>query len=326
MNFKRIIAVTILSQLLFAYNSFAAIKYISIATGAITGVYYPTGGAICRLVNRGRKHHGIRCSVESTGGSVANLNAIRNGDVDFGVVQSDWQYHALKGTGFFGDQPPYKDLRVVASLYTETFAIAVNKASGIRKIDDLIGKKVNFGPTGSGMYATMEVLSSVKGWNKKDFSLVTHLSPSEQPKALCSGEIDAMIYVSGNPNGVLQEATQFQDPDCSVKILSIDRPTIKRLIKVNPFYVRAIIPGGMYSNNSHDVETFGIKATLVTAKGTKSDTVYNVTKALFNNFDNFKTLHPVFTSLKRSESIKEGNSAPLHSGAIRYYREVGLIK
>jgi TRAP transporter TAXI family solute receptor len=172
----------------------------------------------------------------------------------------------------------------------------------------------------------MEVLSSVKGWNKSDFSLITHLNPSEQPQALCSGEIDAMIYVSGNPNGVLQEATQYQDPDCNVKILSIDRPTIKKLIKINPFYVRAIIPGGMYNHNPKDVETFGIKATLVASKSTKSDIVYNTTKALFNNFDNFKTLHPVFTSLKRHESIRDGNSAPLHSGAIRYYKEVGLIK
>lgn len=316
----------IISQFLFSFNSFGATKYVSIATGAITGVYYPTGGAICRLVNRGRKDHGIRCSVESTGGSVANLNAIRSRAVDFGVVQSDWQYHAYKGTGFFADQSPYKDLRAVASLYTETFAIAVNKSSGIKNIDDLLGKKVNFGPTGSGMYATMEVLSAAKGWKKSDFGVVSNLRPSEQPQALCSGEIDAMIYVSGNPNGVLQEATQYNSPDCNVKILSIDRATIVKLIKINPFYVRAIIPGGMYNNNPNDIETFGIKATLVTSKNAKSDVVYNVTKALFKNFDNFKTLHPVFTSLKRSESIKDGNSAPIHSGAIRYYKEAGLIK
>jgi TRAP transporter TAXI family solute receptor len=325
-KFNKILTITILSQFLFAFNSFSSTKYISIATGAITGVYYPTGGAICRLVNRGRKDHGIRCSVESTGGSVANLNAIRNRAVDFGIVQSDWQYHAYKGTGFFGDQSPYKDLRSVASFYTETFAIAVNKSSKIKKIDDLLGKKINFGPRGSGMYATMEVLSAVKGWTKSDFASVTNLSPAEQSKALCDGEIDAMIYVSGNPNGVLQEATQYQDPNCRVTILSIDKPTIKRLIKVNPFYVRAIIPGGMYKHNPRDVETFGIKATLVTSKGAKSDVVYNVTKALFSNFDNFKTLHPVFTSLKKSESIKDGNSAPIHNGALRYYKEAGLIK
>jgi uncharacterized protein len=325
-NFHKIIAIVIISQILFVFNASASTKYINIATGAITGVYYPTGGAICRLVNRGRKDHGIRCSVESTGGSVANLNAIRNKVIDFGIVQSDWQYHAFKGTGFFGDQPPYKDLRSIASFYTETFAIAVKHSSGIDKIDDLIGKKVNFGPIGSGMYATMEVLSSVKGWNKSDFKSISKLNPSEQPEALCNDKIDAMIYVSGNPNGVLQEATQYHDPDCQVKILNIDRQTIKKLIKINPFYVKAIIPGGMYNGNPKNIETFGIKATLVTAKNVKSDIVYNVTKALFNNFDNFKTLHPVFTSLNIKNSITEGNSAPLHPGAIRYFKEVGLLK
>lgn len=322
---KKLSLILILSQLFFAAESFSATKYISIATGAITGVYYPTGGAICRLVNRGRKDHGIRCSVESTGGSVANLNAIRNKTVDFGIVQSDWQYHAYKGTGFFSDQPPFQDLRAVASLYTETFAIAVNKNSGIKKIDDLVGKKVNFGPVTSGMYATMEVLASVKGWNKASFAAITELNPSEQPKALCSGQIDAMIYVAGNPNGVLQEATQFQR-GCDVRILSIDRPTIKKLIKTNPFYVRAVIPGGMYNGNPNDIETFGIKATLVTSKDTKPEVVYNVTKALFANFDNFKTLHPVFTSLKKEESVNDGNSASLHEGAVRYYKESGLLK
>ena len=326
-NLKKVALVAIaFSQLLFVCESFAATKYISIATGAITGVYYPTGGAICRLVNRGRKDHGIRCSVESTGGSVANLNAIRSKTVDFAIVQSDWQYHAFKGTGFFGDQPPFEELRSVASLYTETFAIAVKKSSGIKTIDDLIGKKVNFGPKGSGMYATMEVLSAVKGWNKSDFGMISYLSPSEQPQALCSGEIDAMIYIAGNPNGVLQEATQSKDSDCSVRILSIDKPTIKKLIKVNPFYVRAIIPGGMYSNNPNDIETFGIKATLVTSESIKADVVYNVTKALMSNFENFKTLHPVFASLNIKESVNDGNSAPLHIGAVRYYKEAGLME
>lgn len=323
---SKILTIAIVFQVIFSYKAFSAKKYISIATGAITGVYYPTGGAICRLVNRGRSDHGIRCSVESTGGSVANLNAIRNRTVDFGVVQSDWQYHSYKGTGFFGDQPPYKDLRSVASLYTETFTIAVNESSGIRKVDDLIGKKVNFGPKGSGMYATMEVLSAVKGWSKSDFSEVSYLSPSEQSSALCSGKIDVMIYISGNPNGVLQEATQYQNSSCKVKILSIDSDTIQKLIKVNPFYVKAVIPGGIYNNNPDNIQTFGIKATLVTSKYTKSDVVYNTTKALFDNFDNFKTLHPVFTSLKPHESIMQGNSAPLHPGAIRYYKENGLIR
>jgi TRAP transporter TAXI family solute receptor len=321
---KKLSSVIILvsSLLTFAGESFAATKYISVGTGAITGVYYPAGGAICRLLNRGRKEHGIRCSVESTGGSVANLNAIRNGSIDFGIVQSDWQYHAYNGTEFFSDQKPFKELRSVFSLYTETFTMAVLDKSDIKKLDDIVGKKVNFGPQGSGMYATMDVLMGTKGWNKQSFSTVTYLQPSEQPKALCDGKIDVMIYASGNPNGVLQDATQ----SCKVRIISIDSETIDKLIATNSFYVKSIIPGGMYANNPNAVQTFGVKASLITSEKTSIDVVYNITKAVFENFDNFKTLHPVFSTLKKEDMIKEGNSAPLHPGALKYFKEVRMIK
>lgn len=321
MQMKRFCSVFLLF-LFFTIDSFAATKYVSIGTGAITGVYYPAGGAICRLLNRGRKDHGIRCSVESTGGSVSNLNAIRNGAIDFGIVQSDWQYHAYNGTGFFADQKPFKELRSVFSLYTETFTIAALEKSDIKTIDDIIGKKVNFGPQGSGMYATMEVLMAVKGWTKQSFSTVNYLQPSEQPKALCDGKIDVMIYASGNPNGVLQEATQT----CKVKIIPIDRETIDKLVHMNSFYVKAVIPGGMYAANPSNVETFGVKAGVVTSEKTSADVVYNLTKATFENFDNFKTLHPVFSSLKKEDMMKEGSSAPIHPGALRYFKEAKLTK
>ncbi len=315
-------ALIVLSLATFSSESMASTKYISVGTGGITGVYYPAGGAICRLLNRGRKEHGIRCSVESTGGSVSNLNAIRNGAIDFGIVQSDWQYHAYNGTGFFADQKPFKELKSVFSLYTETFTMAVAEKSDIKKLDDIVGKRVNFGPQGSGMYATMEVLMSAKGWTKSSFAATTYLQPSEQPKALCDGKIDVMIYAAGNPNGVLQEATQT----CKTRILSVDKETIDKLVKSNSYYVKAIIPGGMYAGNQSSVETFGVKASVVTSEKTSSDVVYNMTKAVFENFDNFKTLHPVFSSLKKEDMIKEGNSAPLHPGAARNFKEAGLLK
>ncbi len=321
---KKIASVILFTSSLlgFAAESFAATKYISIGTGAITGVYYPAGGAICRLLNRGRKEHGIRCSVESTGGSVSNLNAIRNGAIDFGIVQSDWQYHAYSGSGFFADQKPFKELRSVFSLYTETFTIAVLEKSNIQKIDDIVGKRVNFGPQGSGMYATMEVLIAAKGWTKQSFSSINYLQPSEQPKALCDGKIDVMIYAAGNPNGVLQEATQA----CKVRIIPIDRETINKLVQINSYYVKSIIPGGMYANNPNNIETFGVKASIVTSERSNPEVVYNLTKAVFDNFDNFKTLHPVFSSLRKEDMLREGNSAPLHPGALKYFKETKLIK
>lgn len=308
--------------LVFANDSIAATKFISIGTGSITGVYYPAGGAICRLLNRGRKEHGIRCSVESTGGSVSNLNAIRSDGIDFGIVQSDWQYHAYKGTGFFSDQPPFTELRSVFSLYTETFTMAVLENSDIKSIDDIVGKRVNFGPQGSGMNATMEVLMRIKGWRKSSFAAINYLQPAEQPRALCNGQIDVMIYAAGNPNGVLQEATQ----SCKVRILNIDKETIDKLVDSNPFYARAIIPGGVYAGNLEDIETFGVKASVVTSEKTSSDVVYNMTKAVFENFDNLKTLHPVFATLREESMVKDGNSAPIHPGALKYFKEAGYIK
>jgi TRAP transporter TAXI family solute receptor len=322
--YKLCIIFSLVALLYDTSSALAATKYINIATGNITGVYYPAGGAICRFVNRGRKDHNIRCSAESTGGSVANLNSLRKGGTDFAIVQSDWQYHAYNGTGFFGDQPPFRTLRSIFSLYTETFTLAVLKNSGIKDLDGIVGKTVNFGPQGSGMYATMEVLSEVKGWDKKSFAKITHLDPSNQVQSLCAGEIDVMIYTAGNPNGILQEATQNSNPKCKVKILSVDKKSIKKLIRLNPFYVEAIIPGGMYRGNPDDIHTFGVKATVVTSSKVSSDIVYNLTKAVFNDFNNFKTLHPVFSSLNKENAIKNGNYAPLHKGVVRYYEEAGL--
>lgn len=301
-------------------ESFALTKYISVGTGAITGVYYPAGGAICRLVNRGRKDHGIRCSVESTGGSVSNLNAIRSKALDFAIVQSDWQYHAYYGSGFFADQDPFDNLRSVFSLYTETFAIAVLKNSNIKSIANLDGKRINFGVRGSGMYATMEMLMEAQGFSDKNFKEITYLRPSEQPKALCDGEIDAMVYMSGNPNGVLQEAAQT----CNIRILNIDKKTIDKLIKKNSFYVRAQIPGGMYPRNPVNINTFGVRSVVATTKKTSDKIVYEIVKAVFDNFDNFKTLHPVFSSLDKKSMIRSGD-IPLHDGSIKYFKEKNLF-
>lgn len=310
----------IISFIILPIESFAGTKYVSVGTGAITGVYYPAGGAICRLVNRGRKDHGLRCSVESTGGSVSNLNAIRSKMLDFAIVQSDWQYHAYYGSGFFADQKPFSDLRSVFSLYTETLAIAVKSNSGIKSIAQLKDKRVNYGVKGSGMYATMEMLMNAQGFNESSFKEVTYLNPSEQPKALCDGEIDAMVYMSGNPNGVLQEAAQT----CGIKILSIPHNVMDKVIEKNSFYVKSYIPGGMYPRNPKNIDTFGVRSVLVTTSKMSDSVVYEVVKAVLDNFDNFKTLHPVFSSLNKRSMLRSGD-IPLHDGSIKYFREKNLF-
>lgn len=311
----------LLANSFFTPAAHASDKFITIGTGGVTGVYYPTGGAICRLVNRGRKDHGIRCSVESTGGSVYNLNALRDGGLDLAVAQSDWQYHAYNGTSIFAEQGAFKTLRSLFSLHTEAFTVVVRTDSGIKTLDDLVGKRVNIGNPGSGNRATMEVVMRSKGWTKESFKVASELKGSEQPQALCDNKIDAMIYNAGHPNGAVQEVAT----SCEVKIIPVTGPAVDQLVESSPYYAYTTIPGGMYSGNPDDIKTFGVKATFVSTSKVDPEIIYQVVKAVFDNFDNFKTLHPVFVNLDPKKLVTEGNAAPLHDGAARYFKEKGLL-
>jgi TRAP transporter TAXI family solute receptor len=297
-------------------------KFITIGTGGVTGVYYPTGGAICRLVNKDRAQTGIRCSVESTGGSVYNVNTIRSGELDMGVVQSDVQYKALKGEGEeFESQGPYDDLRAVFSVHAEPFTVVARADSGIETFDDLKGKRVNIGNPGSGQRSTMEVLMNAKGWTMDDFALASELKSAEQSQALCDNKIDAMVFTVGHPSGSIQEATTT----CDTKLIPVTGPEVDQLVEQNPYYAKAVIPGGMYRGTDDDVETFGVKATFVTSAAVPDDVVYEVTKAVFENFEDFKKLHPAFANLQQEDMVTQALSAPLHPGAEKYFKEAGMM-
>jgi TRAP transporter TAXI family solute receptor len=297
-------------------------RFITIGTGGVTGVYYPTGGAICRLVNKDREENGVRCSVESTAGSVYNINTIRAGELDFGIAQSDWQYHAYHGTSKFADQGPFKDLRAVFSVHPEPFTVVARADSDITNFMQLKGKRVNIGNPGSGQRGTMEVLMNALGWTKDDFALASELKSAEQSSALCDNKIDAFVFTVGHPSGSIKEATTA----CDARLVAVDGPAVDKLVADNAYYSRAVIPGGMYRGNDTDTPTFGVRATFVTSAKTPDDIVYKVVKAVFENFDDFKKLHPAFAVLKKEEMVRASLSAPLHPGAARYYKEVGLLK
>ncbi|MCF4099231.1 TAXI family TRAP transporter solute-binding subunit [Maritalea sp. P4.10X] len=297
-------------------------EFVTIGTGGVTGVYYPTGGAICRLVNKGRKDHGIRCSVESTGGSIYNINTIREGELQFGVAQSDWQYHAYNGTSRFEEAGAFEDLRAVFSVHPEPFTVVARADAGISNFDDLKGKRVNIGNPGSGQRGTMEVLMEAKGWSTDDFALATELKAAEQSAALCDNQIDAMVYTVGHPSGSIQEATT----SCDSVLVNVDGEAVDKLIEENSYYRSATIPGGMYRGNDEDTKTFGVGATFVTSTAVSEDAVYAVVKSVFENFDDFKQLHPAFANLDPQEMATAGLSAPLHDGAAKYYREQGWIE
>ena len=302
-------------------NVASAQEFITIGTGGVTGVYYPTGGAICRLVNKSRKEHGIRCSVESTGGSVYNLNTIRAGELDMGVAQSDWQFHAYHGSSKFKGAGANKDLRAVFSVHPEPFTVVARSDSGINNFDDIKGKRVNIGNPGSGQRGTMEVLMEAKGWTTDDFSLTSELKASEQASALCDNKIDVMIYTVGHPSGAIKEATT----SCDSVLVNVSGPSVDMLIGDNSYYRSATIPGGMYRGNNQDTMTFGVGATFVSSANVPEKVVYQVVKAVFENFDTFRKLHPAFAHLKKEQMVKDGMSAPLHPGAVKYYKEAGLL-
>lgn len=302
-------------------NANAEEKFITIGTGGQTGVYYVVGQSICQLVNRDTAKTGVKCNAPSTGASVANLNAIADHQMDMGIAQSDWQYHAYNGSSSFEGKKNEK-LRAVFSLHPEPFTLMVRDDSGIQSFDDLKGKRVNVGDPGSGTRATMNVILAAKGWTDKNFKVASELKPAEMASVMCDNNLDAITYNVGHPNGALKEAAA----SCDSHLVPVTGDAIDKLVADHSYYAKAVIPGGLYKGTDNPVETFGVYATLVTSEDVDADKVYAVVKAVFDNFDRFKRLHPAFANLKQEEMITNALSAPLHEGAVRYYKERGWIK
>ena len=297
-------------------------KFVTIGTGGVTGVYYAAGGAICRLVNKDRAKHGIRCSVESTGGSVFNVNTIKAGELDLGFTQSDVQYNGVKGVGQFKDAGPMGDLRAVFAVHPEPFTVVARKEANIGKFEDFKGKRFNVGNPGSGTRSSAEELLAAMGWKLGDFSLASELKADEHGPALCDGKVDGFIYGVGHPSANIQDPTT----SCGAKLVSLTGPVIDKLVADKPYYAKVTIPAGLYPNNPQATPTYGVLATVVASAKTPPETVYQVTKAVFDNFDEFKKPHPALANLSPQNMIKDGLSAPLHDGAARYYKEKGWIQ
>lgn len=305
-----------------ALPALAQQKFVTVGTGGVTGVYYAAGGALCRLVNKDRATHGLRCSVESTGGSAYNANAIKAGELDFGMAQSDVQYNALNGAGAFKDTGANDKLRAVFSLHPEPFTVLAHPDAGVEAFEDFKGKRFNVGNPGSGTRNSMEVLLGALGWTLADFSLASELKADEHGPALCDGKIDGFFYGVGHPSANIQDPTTT----CGAKLVALTGEAVDKLVAANSYYAKATIPGGMYNGNPDPVETYGVLATVITSADTPEDTVYAVTKAVFDNFDEFKALHPALAHLDPAKMVADGLSAPLHPGAAKYYKEKGWLQ
>ena len=296
-------------------------RFVTIGTGGVTGVYYPTGGAISRMVNAKSDEYRIRASVESTGGSVFNINAVMNGDLEFGIAQSDRQYQAINGMAEWdGNAQP--GLRSVFSIHPESITLIASVDSGIESVADLAGKRVNIGNPGSGQLQNSQDVLDAFGLTVDDVQ-AEQVGAVEAPSLLQDGRIDAFFYTVGHPNGNITEATSGR---IRVRVVNITGGGVPQLLARLPYYAESTIPASFYPQaaNEEDAMTIGVKATLVTSADVPEEVVYAVTKEVFENFDEFKSLHPAYAVLT-PESMLQGLSAPLHPGAVRYYEESGLI-
>jgi TRAP transporter TAXI family solute receptor len=294
---------------------------LRIGTGSVSGVYLPAGGAICTLVNRDRKSTGVHCVVAPTEGSVANLDALRAGQIDYALAQSDVVADAAAGRDRFATAGPFPSLRSVFALHHESLGIVVREDSDIDDFDDLKGKRVAVGPRGSGQRALLDLMLAARGWTLADFAASLEMAPTEEAEALCDDKVDAAIYMAGNPSGLLQEATT----SCDTNVVPVPADLVAKLVAANPALRPAIVPGGMYRDTPEDVPTIGTSALLLTSAEEPTEHVYLLVRSVFENLQLLNSLHPALLDLKPKEMVEQPFPVPLHEGAVRYYRERGWM-
>lgn len=305
-----------------AQNKRRKLTHLLLGTGSVRGVYFPIGGVICRLVNRHKESHSIRCSLESTGGSIYNLRQLREDKFDLVFAQSDWQYHAYHGSSTFEDIGADKSLRAVLALESDPIALLVKQDSDIQRFDDLKDRIVSFGYTRSLQHRIMDDFLSAKEWNKKDFKEVRPMSDKRQISQLCEGLIDSALMITSS----LDDNLKLVPEGCELKMVSIKDPAIKKLVAEKPYYRTGVVQKGRYLDSTEDIESFGLGATFVAHESTSPKAIYNVVKEVVENFRDFKSLHPSLETLDKKELPYAGISIPLHRGAERYFKEARLLK
>jgi TRAP transporter TAXI family solute receptor len=322
MGYRKIASLVAALMCLSVVTDAKAEEFLSIGTGGITGVYYAVGGSICRLVNKETKDHGIRCSTESTGGSVYNVNTIRSGDMGIAIIQSDVQYLAHNGLGRFEKDGAFEGLRAVFAVHPEMVTLIARKDKNISNVEDLVGKRVNIGNPGSGTEAVWNAMWTTLGHSNDDLALAAQMKSSEGPAALCDDKVDVINWVAGHPLTGAQEAAN----SCEVNFVEVSGEKIDALVAENAYFNKAEIPGGLYKGTDNPTPTFGVGAVFVSSTNISADTIYEITKAVFENLDAFRKLHPALALLTPEDMINNAKSSPFHEGAIRYYKEAGLME
>lgn len=294
---------------------------VVIGTASPTGIYYPLGGSICRLLNLETSRHGLRCSEEPSSGFIANIDSLRRGRLDIGIVPSDVLADAVAGQGSFTSQGPRSELRTLFAGPDEMLTIVAQKELGIRTVAEVRGTRINIGDPGSRQRASIDRVMSVLGLRRSDFVDVRELPAAAQSRAFCVKELDVIVYSVGHPTGLIHDVIRT----CHGRLVEVSGPAIDRMLSEYREYERAVIPGGTYSNNPADVQTFGVRAVVVASPRVSDTVAYEITRSVFDNFDAFRRLHPAFEALSVADMVRPNRRAPVHAGAMRYYREHGWL-
>jgi uncharacterized protein len=310
-----------LAVALIACTAVIAPPDVTIATGRPSGVYYPLGGSICRLFNLETPVDGRRCVATPSSGPVDNIESLHAGLADIAVVQSDVLADAVAGQGPFAFRGPDTSLRVLFTGHADAFTIIARRELGIRSAAELRGRRINMGSPGSGEQVSMARIMAALGVTRKDFAEVHELSAAGQHRALCANELDAIVYSVGHPNGLIEDVIRM----CRGVLVEVAGPAIDAMLDRHPEYERTVIPGGTYRDNPLQAHTLGVRAVIVATSRLSDARAYAITKAVFDNFDDFRRLHPLFAMLSVDDMADVNGRAPLHPGAARYYRERGWV-
>ena len=295
-------------------------SFTVIGTGGVTGVYFPAGGALCRVINAERHRHGARCSIEASPGSVHNVQAVADGEYDFGIVQSDVLHRAYRGEGTF-DGAPVREIRALFSLHYEAFTVVAREGSGIQTLEDLRGKRVNIGNPGSGQRSVFDAMMGAADWPEDVFEREMELTSRGQSRALCNDQVDAIVFMAGHPNASIREALL----GCESHLVAVEGPPVDALLADSEFLDYTVIDGDLYGARGTQVPSFGGLATIVVSADMPEELVFKIVRSVFENLDLLARQHDALSGLDPERMANRGLTAPLHAGARRYFKSAGLI-
>jgi uncharacterized protein len=300
---------------------------VVIGTGSPSGVYFAVGHALCRLAQRPPRgsavdeDHQLPCGVQATGGTLPNVDALRSGTMALAILQSDGAFNAVKGLGRFEGKRVEK-LRSLFSLHAEPFQLLAQRSERMGSFVDLKGRKVNIGPKGTAQHDMFSELFKLHDMDERSLAQVLTLPPSQQIQAFCEGDVEALGMLIGFPNAGFAKAMR----QCNAQLINADTEPIRRLVAGKPYYTMVQLPKDTYPSMPADITTFGVVAVLSTTSDVSPDTVYRLVRRVFEQLDDLRAMHPALRQLDPQQMIRAGLTAPLHEGALRYYRERGWMR